>query len=89
VLFEPGYIRRAVARFQQPARIDPFFDIEAEVRAGAGRDFRVTVLLGNRPAAYDLNSDPPLAEVTSCRCCSRWSLDDPERRCGRRRPPRS
>jgi hypothetical protein len=52
--------------FYNPARIEPFFDIEAETRVRVpSQDYRVTIAMSgtaNRLAA-SLNSDPPLPEV--------------------------
>jgi TamB, inner membrane protein subunit of TAM complex len=54
--------------FFNPARIEPFFDLEAETRvrpAGQSQTYRVTIGLSGTATriAPSLNSDPPLAEV--------------------------
>ena len=59
---------RGTMDFTNPARIEPFFDLEAETRvrpAGQSQTYRVTIGLSgtaNR-IAPSLNSDPPLPEV--------------------------
>ncbi len=77
ILFEGNryVVTRGTIDFLNPARIEPFFDIEAETRvraatstAGAGTSetyrvtFAVTGTLGGR-MNMQLNSDPPLAPV--------------------------
>jgi hypothetical protein len=59
-------VTRGAIDFNNPTRIEPFFDVEAEVRARApGETYRVTVRFsGSGSAGYDwsLSSDPPLPE---------------------------
>src|SRR5207237_1750330 len=77
ILFEGNryVVTRGTIDFLNPARIEPFFDIEAETRvraattaasAGTSETYRVTIAvsgtLGGR-MNMQLNSDPPLAPV--------------------------
>jgi translocation-and-assembly-module (TAM) inner membrane subunit TamB-like protein len=59
-------VTRGSIEFTNPARIDPFFDVEAETRARApGQTYRVTFRAsGTRERfAWDFSSDPPLSTV--------------------------
>lgn len=59
-------VTRGSIEFANPARIDPFFDIEAETRARApGQTYRVTFRAsGTRDRfVWDFSSDPPLSTV--------------------------
>jgi hypothetical protein len=77
ILFEGNryLVTRGTIDFLNPARIEPFFDVEAETRvraatttasAGTSETYRVTIAvsgtLGGR-MNMQLNSDPPLAPV--------------------------
>ena len=56
-------VTRGTIDFSNPARIDPFFDIEAETRVPRARaDLPGHAALGRhaRPADMELSSDPPL-----------------------------
>jgi autotransporter translocation and assembly factor TamB len=68
VLFEGQryQVTRGTVDFSNPARIEPFFDIEAETRARApGQVYRVVFRASGTPDRFvtDLTSDPPLAPV--------------------------
>jgi autotransporter translocation and assembly factor TamB len=57
---------RGSIEFTNPARIDPFFDVEAETRARVpGQTYRVTFRAsGTRDRfVWDFSSDPPLSQV--------------------------
>ena len=59
-------VTRGGIDFNNPTRIEPFFDIEAEVRARApGETYRVTVRVTGTPArnTLDFESDPPLPDA--------------------------
>jgi hypothetical protein len=59
-------VTRGGIEFANPARLDPFFDIEAETRARApGQTYRVTFRAsGTRDRfVWDFSSDPPLSTV--------------------------
>jgi hypothetical protein len=59
-------VTRGSIEFANPARIDPFFDVEAETRARApGQTYRVTFRAsGTRERfVWDFSSDPPLSTV--------------------------
>ena len=59
-------LTRGTIEFSNPARIDPFFDFEAETRARVpGQTYRVVFRAsGTRDRfAWDFSSDPPLATV--------------------------
>jgi autotransporter translocation and assembly factor TamB len=72
VIFEGNryLVTRGTIGFANPARIEPYFDIEAETRvrvAGAGQSIAYRVTLGFTGTAtrmaVSLNSDPPLSQV--------------------------
>ena len=72
VIFEGNryLVTRGTIGFANPARIEPYFDIEAETRvrvAGAGQSVAYRVTLGFTGTAsrmsMNLNSDPPLSSV--------------------------
>jgi hypothetical protein len=72
VIFEGNryLVTRGTIGFANPARIEPYFDIEAETRvrvAGAGQSVAYRVTLGFTGTAnrmsVNLNSDPPLSSV--------------------------
>jgi translocation and assembly module TamB len=79
LLFEGNryVVTRGTIDFLNPARIEPFFDVEAETRvraattttasAGTSETYRVTIAvngtLGQGRMNMQLNSDPPLAPV--------------------------
>ena len=72
VIFEGNryLVTRGTIGFANPARIEPYFDIEAETRvrvAGAGQSIAYRVTLGFTGTAtrmsVNLNSDPPLSQV--------------------------
>jgi hypothetical protein len=59
-------VTRGTIDFSNPAKIDPFFDIEAETRARVpGETYRVTFrVTGTKEKfVWDLTSDPPLSTV--------------------------
>jgi hypothetical protein len=59
-------VTRGGIDFNNPTRIEPFFDIEAEVRARVpGETYRVTVRVTGTPArnTLDFESDPPLPDA--------------------------
>ena len=59
-------VTRGGIDFNNPTRIEPFFDVEAEVRARApGETYRVTVRYTGTPArnTLDFESDPPLPDA--------------------------
>ncbi len=59
-------VSRGTIDFTNPARIEPYFDVEAETRVRApGQTYRVTFRVSGttRSFEYDLSSDPPLPEV--------------------------
>jgi hypothetical protein len=59
-------VTRGSIEFNNPSRIDPFFDVEAETRTRApGQTYRVTFRAsGTRERfAWDFSSDPPLSTV--------------------------
>jgi hypothetical protein len=59
-------VTRGSIEFTNPARIDPFFDVEAETRARVpGQTYRVTFRAsGTRDRfVWDFSSDPPLSQV--------------------------
>ncbi|HEU4935566.1 MAG TPA: translocation/assembly module TamB domain-containing protein [Vicinamibacterales bacterium] len=70
VIFEGNryLVTRGTIGFANPARIEPYFDIEAETRvrvAGQTVAYRVTLGFTGTPArmSMNLNSDPPLSSV--------------------------
>jgi hypothetical protein len=68
VLFEGNRyeVTHGTVDFANPARIEPFFDIEAETRARVpGQVYRVVFRVTGTPDqfGFDLTSDPPLAAV--------------------------
>jgi hypothetical protein len=68
VLFEGNryQVTHGTVDFANPARIEPFFDIEAETRARVpGQVYRVVFRVTGTPDqfGFDLTSDPPLAPV--------------------------
>ena len=59
-------VTRGSVDFFNPARIEPFFDIEAETRVRVpDQTYRVTLGFSGTTSrfSYSLNSDPPLPEV--------------------------
>jgi autotransporter translocation and assembly factor TamB len=68
VLFEARryFVTRGSVDFSNPARIEPFFDVEAETRVRVpGQTYRVILRAAGTPQRLDveLNSDPPLSQV--------------------------
>jgi hypothetical protein len=69
VVFEGNryIVRQGSVDFLNPARIEPFFDIEAETRVRVpGQTYYITIALSGTPsrlAPPSLNSDPPLPMV--------------------------
>jgi hypothetical protein len=70
VIFEGNryLVTRGTIGFANPARIEPYFDIEAETRvrvAGQTLAYRVTLGFTGTPSrmSMNLNSDPPLSSV--------------------------
>ncbi len=68
VLFEGKryIVTRGTVDFSNPARIEPFFDIQAETRVRVpGQTYQVTLTAAGtlRRFQYALDSDPPLSEV--------------------------
>jgi hypothetical protein len=70
VIFEGNryLVTRGTIGFANPARIEPYFDIEAETRvrvAGQTMAYRVTLGFTGTPSrmSMNLNSDPPLSSV--------------------------
>ncbi len=60
-------VTRGTIDFSNPAKIEPYFDVEAETRVRApGQTYRVTFRAagtGPKKLAIELSSDPPLPEV--------------------------
>jgi hypothetical protein len=59
-------VTRGSIDFNNPTRIEPFFDVEAEVRARApGETYRITVRVTGTPArnTLDFEADPPLPDA--------------------------
>ena len=60
-------VTRGAVDFFNPARIEPFFDVEAEARIRVpSQTYRITIALNGtypRPMTVSLNSDPPLPQV--------------------------
>ena len=58
-------VRRGTIDFNNPTRIEPFFDIETEARVRVpGETYRVTVrATGLWPARFTFSSEPPLPEA--------------------------
>ena len=76
VLFEGRryLVTRGAIEFTNPARIEPFFDVEAETRVRVpGRDLprhRSTLTGTTQSLVPQLKSDPPLAPTPTCWRCS-------------------
>ena len=84
-------VTRGAIEFNNPTRIDPFFDIEAETRARApGQTYRVTFRAsGTRDRfAWDFSSDPPLSTVDILAHAVRRPARPARRRAERAAPPR-
>jgi hypothetical protein len=59
-------VTRGSFLFENPARIEPFFDVEAETRARVpGQTFRITLSAVGTPEriTWGISSDPPLPQV--------------------------
>lgn len=68
VIFEGNryVVTRGTVGFANPARIEPYFDVEAETRVRVpGQTYRVTLGFTGTASrmSYSLNSDPPLSQV--------------------------
>ena len=68
IIFEGNryVVTRGTVGFANPARIEPYFDIEAETRVRVpGQTYRVTLGFTGTASrmSYSLNSDPPLSQV--------------------------
>jgi hypothetical protein len=68
VIFEGNryVVTRGTVGFANPARIEPYFDVEAETRVRIpGQTYRVTLGFTGTASkmSYSLNSDPPLSRV--------------------------